>query len=205
MQATVRVAQLKISLRRIPTAFHPIAQRGKRHDNAYCFVAAVIAAALATQSSARALTMTECSAKYKDAKAAARSTARTGTIFEKVSAIRARRAVRQKHRRPARVRSSSPRMRCFRPRWMQNIRAKSRAGRGQNLPRSVQGQQSDQCQWRLEMAAEGRRLLQPVRQEAQRRGVIRHCEERQRRSNPVLRLLLDCFASLAMTMVGPFD
>jgi hypothetical protein len=47
------------------------------------FVAAAIAAALAMQSSANALTMTECSAKYKDAKAAGTLDGATWNAFRK--------------------------------------------------------------------------------------------------------------------------
>src|ERR1041385_7933346 len=45
------------------------------------FVAAAIAAAVAMQSSAHALTMTECSAKYKDAKAAGTLNGATWNAF----------------------------------------------------------------------------------------------------------------------------
>jgi hypothetical protein len=51
------------------------------------FVAAAVVAALAMQSSAVALTMTECSAKYKDAKAAGTLNGASWTISGKVSAI----------------------------------------------------------------------------------------------------------------------
>jgi hypothetical protein len=47
------------------------------------FAAAVIAAALAMQSSAQALTITECSAKYKDAKAAGTLNGATWNDFRK--------------------------------------------------------------------------------------------------------------------------
>src|ERR1041385_4260442 len=47
------------------------------------FVAAAIAAAVAMQSSAHALTMTECSAKYKDAKAAGTLNGATWNAFRK--------------------------------------------------------------------------------------------------------------------------
>src|SRR6185437_8550437 len=47
------------------------------------FIAAAIAAALAMQSSAHALTMTECSAKYKDAKAAGTLNGATWNAFRK--------------------------------------------------------------------------------------------------------------------------
>jgi hypothetical protein len=47
------------------------------------FVAAAFAAVLAMQSSAHALTMTECSAKYKDAKAAATLNGATWNAFRK--------------------------------------------------------------------------------------------------------------------------
>ncbi len=47
------------------------------------FIAAAIAAALVMQSSANALTMTECSAKYKDAKAAGTLNGATWNAFRK--------------------------------------------------------------------------------------------------------------------------
>jgi hypothetical protein len=47
------------------------------------FAAAAIAAVLAMQSSAQALTMTECSAKYKDAKAAGTLNGATWNAFRK--------------------------------------------------------------------------------------------------------------------------
>ena len=47
------------------------------------FIAAVIAAVLAVQSSAQALTMTECSAKYKAAKAAGTLNGATWNAFRK--------------------------------------------------------------------------------------------------------------------------
>ena len=47
------------------------------------FIAAAIAVVLAMQSSAQALTMTECSAKYKDAKAAGTLNGATWNVFRK--------------------------------------------------------------------------------------------------------------------------
>jgi hypothetical protein len=49
----------------------------------YLFAAAAVAAVLAIQSSAQALTMTECSAKYKDAKAAGTLNGATWNAFRK--------------------------------------------------------------------------------------------------------------------------
>jgi hypothetical protein len=49
----------------------------------FLFVAAAIAAVLAIQSPARALTITECSAKYKDAKAAGTLNGATWNDFRK--------------------------------------------------------------------------------------------------------------------------
>ena len=49
----------------------------------FLFVAAAIAAVLAMQSPAQALTLTECSAKYKDAKAAGTLNGATWNDFRK--------------------------------------------------------------------------------------------------------------------------
>jgi len=49
----------------------------------YLFAAAAVAAVLAIQSSAQALTMTECSAKYKDAKVAGTLNGATWNAFRK--------------------------------------------------------------------------------------------------------------------------
>jgi hypothetical protein len=127
------------------------------------FAAAAVIAALAMQSSAHALTMTECSAKYKDAKAAgtlngaswndfrkSQCDAGTGSGTAKTSAAPARTIV---------------------------------VAANAVFPSAVDAKYSSEKPGRARRKTwkwlqKGRRLLQPVRQEAQRRGVNRHCEER---------------------------
>ena len=135
------------------------------------FAAAAAVAMFAMQSSAQALTITECSAKYKDAKAAGTLNGATWNDFRKSQCDLAPR------KRTASVAGSDVTVvaaNAVFPTAVDSKYSSEKPGRARRKtwPRSIQGQQGDQCQWRAEMAAKGRRLLQPMRQEAQRRGVV---------------------------------
>jgi hypothetical protein len=71
---------------RVATNHNEFAQRPVRNimtSRRFLFVAAAIAAVFVTQSSAQALTMSECSAKYKNAKAAGTLNGATWNDFRK--------------------------------------------------------------------------------------------------------------------------
>jgi hypothetical protein len=75
-------------LRILCSEFQPLFTQSLEEENVMTtrnilFASAVIAAALALQSSAQALTITECSAKYKDAKAAGTLNGATWNDFRK--------------------------------------------------------------------------------------------------------------------------
>jgi hypothetical protein len=136
----------------------------------FLFVAAAIAAAIfVTQNSAQALTMSECSAKYKGAKAAGTLNGATWNDFRKSQCDLAP-AQRAKSAAPD---STVVAANAIFPSAVDSKYSNEKPGRARRKTclGSVQGQQSGQCQWRAEMAAAGRRLLQPVHQEAQGRGV----------------------------------
>jgi hypothetical protein len=124
------------------------------------FAAAALVAALAMQSSAQALTITECSAKYKDAKAAGTLNGASWNDFRKSRCDLA------PAKRPTTAAGSDATIvaaNAVFPTAVDRKYSSEKPGRAaQDLPRSIQGQQSGQCQWRSEMAAEARRLLQLV-------------------------------------------
>ena len=138
------------------------------------FAAAAVFAALAMQSSAQALTLTECSAKYKDAKAAGTLNGASWNDFRKIQCDAGTGG------RAAKGSAASAGAMVI----AENVVFPTVVD---SLPRSVQGQQSDQCQWRLEMAATRRRLLQPMRQEAEGSGVAGDLIQRSFFPSPPLR------------------
>jgi hypothetical protein len=75
--AAIRVSSNPNNFARSSSEEHPMTTRK------FLFAAAAIAAVVAVQSSAQALTITECSAKYKDAKAAGTLNGATWNDFRK--------------------------------------------------------------------------------------------------------------------------
>jgi len=136
--------------------------------------AAAAVFAVAKQSSAQALTLTECSAKYKDAKAAGTLNGASWNDFRKIQCDAGTGG------RAAKGSAASAGAMVI----AENVVFPTVVD---SLPRSVQGQQSDQCQWRLEMAATRRRLLQPMRQEAEGSGVAGDLIQRSFFPSPPLR------------------
>ena len=138
------------------------------------FAAAAVIAALAMQSSAHALTMTECSAKYKDAKTAGTLNGATWNDFRKSQCDMGARGG------PPKAATAGGNVmvaaNAVFPTAVDSKYSSEKPGRARRkkLPRSIQGQQGEQCQWRAAMAAKGRRLLQPMRQEAEGCGVRKH-------------------------------
>lgn len=110
----------------------------------FLFVAAAFAAMLAMQNSAQALTMSECSAKYKDAKSAGTLNGATWNDFRKSQCDLA----------PAKRATNAPgsdvtvvAANAVFPTAVDSKYSSEKPGRAaQDLPRSVQGQQIDQCQ-----------------------------------------------------------
>ena len=120
----------------------------------FLFVTATAVAALAMQSSAHAL-LTECSAKY-NAKAAGTLNSASWDDFRKSQCDAGAGSPPAKGSTLLPPPSSSPRIR-FSPTAsrFEIFERENRPRSAQDLPRSVQGEQSDQCQRRAEMAAEG--------------------------------------------------
>src|SRR5262249_58923226 len=102
------------------------------------FVAAAVFA-VAKQSSAQALTLTECSAKYKDAKAAGTLNGASWNDFRKIQCDAGTGG------RAAKGSAASSRALVI----AGDVVFPTVVG---SLPRSGQGQKNDQCQWRPENA-----------------------------------------------------
>jgi hypothetical protein len=115
------------------------------------------------QSAAHALTMTECSAKYKDAKAAGTLNGATWNDFRKSQCDLA----------PAKGSSgAAAAANAVFPTAVDAKYSSEKPGARGARPASINTRPTRRpIPRRFEMAAEGWRLLQPVRQEAQRRGV----------------------------------
>jgi hypothetical protein len=144
----------------------------------FLLVAAAIAAAiLFTQSSAQALTMSECSAKYKDAKTAGTLNGATWNDFRKSQCDL---APAQRAKSAAAPDSTVVAANATFPSAVDSKYSSEKPGRARRKTclDQYKANKASNANGGLKMAAEGRRLLQPMRQEAQRRAVDKRVGQR---------------------------